>query len=403
MVPTFMEDDLADLNSDAERRLKGGGSAPAPSGDLPPGLNWISRVEDQLQIPFGTLSVTHAYALCLEYALGIMCMGYASVTQENLAELWYSVFCMLIAGALYAYMIGGICGALAMEDPAETHYKESMDLLMKFMDEKEIPPDMKIRAFEYLEYCKPLMQHQFHVQVLELMPKSLRGDICLHTNGPQLSRMKFFNASDERENREFCMAVSCVLEPVAFPPNETIYVIGDRATCLYIITRGLVKHMKQFQFRILIPEDHFGEEMVVEDYNRHATARTLSYAECSQLFRDSLFEILDARPKLFKDTRHKIRREAIRLQLHHHITTIGYLVKAVKRQEGLQPLTQEDVLEHKRRYRSAKDAKQKALGPKVDKSDKDEEEDDCSAVVKLKALTGKEDVKTILLGKSTKQ
>merc|ERR1711865_1018636 len=150
-----------------------------------------------------------------------------------------------------------------------------------------------------------------------------------------------------------------------------IYVIGDRATCLYIITRGLVKHMKQFQFRILIPEDHFGEEMVVEDYNRHATARTLSYAECSQLFRDSLFEILDARPKLFKDTRHKIRREAIRLQLHHHITTIGYLVKAVKRQEGLQPLTQED--------------------------------EDCSAVVKLKALTGKEDVKSILMSKSTKQ
>lgn len=78
--------------------------------------------------------------------------------------------------------------------------------------------------------------------------------------------MHFFNSKDERENREFTMAISVALEPEAYPPAENIYVVGDRSTYLYIVTRGLVKHMLNFNFGVMIPGSFFGQDFLVEDY-----------------------------------------------------------------------------------------------------------------------------------------
>lgn len=384
MVPTFMDvqrpvEEVV-LDDGLSRMLKGGGGAPASVGETSPGLDWIMRVEDQLEIPPGGMTVAHKYAYCLEYALGIMCMGYASVTQENLTELWYSVMCLVVAGSLYAYMIGGICSALALEDPAETQYKENMDLLMKFMDDMNIPNDLRVKSYEYMEYCKQLMQHRFHVQVLELMPSSLRGDICIAINGEWLNKMKFFNPKNPRENREFTMAISVQLEPMAYPPAENIYVVGDRSTYLYIVTRGLIKHMLNFNFGVLIPGAFFGEDFLVEDYFRHATTRTLSYAECSLLHRDSLYEILDDRPALFKETARLIRREAVRIQLYDRIVAIGHQVILLKMKEGMKRVTPQDIVSYKARVVANREEKLKAhkkagrpteREPEVEKSEKD--------------------------------
>ena len=56
--------------------------------------------------------------LCLEYSLSVMCMGYGNTLPVTVAELWFSLAMMLIAGSVYAFVIGGICGAVATEDPA---------------------------------------------------------------------------------------------------------------------------------------------------------------------------------------------------------------------------------------------------------------------------------------------
>ena len=76
MVPTFMDvqrpvEEVV-LDDGVSRMLKGGGGAPATVGETSPGLDWIMRVEDQLEIPPGGMTVAHKYAYCLEYALGIM-------------------------------------------------------------------------------------------------------------------------------------------------------------------------------------------------------------------------------------------------------------------------------------------------------------------------------------------
>jgi hypothetical protein len=118
-----------------------------------------------------------------------------------------------------------------LEDPAETQYKESLDLLMKYMDANDIPEDMRVRAYEYVEYCRALMQHQYNRRVLEMLPATLRGAICQQVDGEWISRISCFNADNEDERNAFIMAIAVILEHVAFPPGENIYEVGDNSTC----------------------------------------------------------------------------------------------------------------------------------------------------------------------------
>jgi len=155
------------------------------------------------------------------------------------------------------------------------------------------------------------------------------------------------------------MAISVALEPEAYPPAENIYVVGDRSTYLYIVTRGLVKHMLNFNFGVMIPGSFFGQDFLVEDYFRHATTRTLSYAECSLLHRDSLYDILNDRPSLFKETASLIRREAIRIQLYDRIVSIGHQVILLKMKTGYERVTPQDIVHYKNTVKQNRAAKLK--------------------------------------------
>jgi potassium voltage-gated channel Eag-related subfamily H protein 7 len=124
--------------------------------------SWVARAEQDL----GTkLSTADIYSICLEYSLSIMCMGYGTVEPTNATERWFSICCLLSAGSLYAYVVGGICAAVATEDPAIASFKENMDMLMLFFHRHSVSDDMRVAAYDYLNFSKELLQDRCHQQV----------------------------------------------------------------------------------------------------------------------------------------------------------------------------------------------------------------------------------------------
>merc|ERR550514_2252068 len=110
MVAAFQvsEEISADAESAAHRLLKGS-SAGGEGGDGPLD-SWLLAYEHEHG---EKISVQQKYGLCLEYSLSVMCMGYGNTLPVTVAELWFSLAMMLIAGSVYAFVIGGICGAVA--------------------------------------------------------------------------------------------------------------------------------------------------------------------------------------------------------------------------------------------------------------------------------------------------
>jgi hypothetical protein len=100
MVAAFeVSDDavaVATNTTEHSRLLKGGGgssSSAEEDGDAP--LSWLLAYEAD---GGEKISIDQIYALCIEYALSVMCMGYGITEPVTQVELWFSLSMMLIAG-----------------------------------------------------------------------------------------------------------------------------------------------------------------------------------------------------------------------------------------------------------------------------------------------------------------
>jgi hypothetical protein len=136
---------------DEGRRALKGSAAVAAEAEMVAPKSWVARAEEQLHYKLSTADI---YSICLEYSLSIMCMGYGTVSPANPLERWFSVFCLFFAGSLYAYVVGGICAAVAAEDPAIMAFKSNMDMLMNFFRRHHIPDDMRIAAYDYMKFSR---------------------------------------------------------------------------------------------------------------------------------------------------------------------------------------------------------------------------------------------------------
>jgi potassium voltage-gated channel Eag-related subfamily H protein 7 len=292
-------------------------------------ISWIKRFEEQTtHEPLSNLDV---YALSLEYSLSIMCMGYGTITPLTSTERWYSIFCLLFAGSLYAYVVGGICAAVASEDPAVSQYKENMDMLMVFLEHNKMPDALRIRAYEYFEFCRTLLQHKCHVQVLEHMAPSLRAEIASRIHGKWISSVPFLNPEVKHERSSLVMSICVALEPEAFPPNELLYMRGERCSAMYIVQRGLLAKSgggNGARVSVLNHPSFFGEESLClflrnQGQQRRTTVKALSYVNSAKLETESLMEIIAARPSLFKETRRLVIRYATGLLMQECMQDIG--------------------------------------------------------------------------------
>ena len=97
------------------------------------------------------LSPFDKYALSIDYALACMCMGYGTVSAKTVTEVWFSILCMMVAGAVYAYVIGGICEALSNEDPASKQFREAMDMLNGFFRKQAVPEELRQKCHTYMD------------------------------------------------------------------------------------------------------------------------------------------------------------------------------------------------------------------------------------------------------------
>ena len=84
-------------------------------------------------------------------------IGYGDVTGVTNAELFLNLICMLLGSAVYAYIVGSICGIIALMDQATSQFHQNMDELNLYMAENNLPQEMRVRLREYFQYCKQML------------------------------------------------------------------------------------------------------------------------------------------------------------------------------------------------------------------------------------------------------
>jgi CRP-like cAMP-binding protein len=350
-IPTYLDGSNA-TDAGGRRRLKGGGGGDAAGSSEHPA--WIRRVEEDRG---EFMPISDIYALCLEYSLTIMCMGYGTVEPNTSSERWFSICCLLSAGSLYAYVVGGICAAVASEDPAVVQYKENMDMLMTFLEQHRMPNHLRIRAYEYFEFCKQLLRDKCHIQVLEYMAPSLRAEIASQIHGKWIHTVPFLNPSEQRERSELMKNICTNLTPEAFPPDETLYIVGEVCSEMYIVQRGLLASLAPGDLKMLNFGTFFGAEalshfLTSRPAKRTSTVKTLSYVNVEKFNAHDLLEIVTSKPATFRETFLMIRKAAVKHLMFEMVRKLGHMVVAMlkvtnKRRTKIQLAHQKELYEAK--------------------------------------------------------
>jgi hypothetical protein len=368
LFPQFNDNELGitydrDLNLNTTHRLLkgGGGGSGGEAGSESPDTNWIQRTERSFQLPIGSFGAFGKYALSIDYALGVMCMGYGTVSANSIEEVVFSCWAMLIAGSAYAYVIGGVCEALANQDPAETEFRHSLDKLHGFFRKHKVPNLLKMQCMNYMKWKRVIIEAETYRSTLSELSPGLNMQLshCLLKQLVDDRRITKF--APHNEYQHFGLRLASVFEQTVYDQGEVIFTPARLSDKLYIVERGLVRTIsKRFtifegsryalaagDFKIFTSGSCVGFDMIrnvafcagdgAHKYRRFEEAGSLGMAMLLSVSASAFREILE--DDQLGQTKKRLRNCAAWVLVYEYVIHLGHHVRAIKAAAGIPPMT----------------------------------------------------------------
>jgi hypothetical protein len=354
------------------RRLKTGSTSVVGFGF--DGRNWIERMSDKMG---HDLSAFDKYALSIDYALSCMCMGYGTIDAKTVSEVWFSIICMMLAGAVYAYVIGGICEALSNEDPASKQFRESMDMLNGFFRKQTVPEPLRQRCHAFMEVYFQKIQDSVYNRVLQLFPQQLQQDLAVTMMTTMVQDAQVLKWAGRNEETFFKKELALHFQCDVYPMQESIFKQGDVSTSMYVVCKGLVRcaSTSSSSSVSLFAQGHcFGWEMirnVAFDGNKYKRINSADSFTVVLLQTLNVAALKDAikKPELAR-TRKRIKRAAHWCLVRQCVVALGKSVLIVKAAAGMPRSTPQEKRQIKTFYskvaKEQEDGKAQSSEPPVD-------------------------------------
>lgn len=152
---------------------------------------WITYVDMQDSDPI------EQYVTSLYWAFTTMItVGYGDIIPKTTGERMYTMVAMIIASGMFSYTLNSIGTIVSRYNILAVNYKEKMNYVNKFLVQKQIPFELRLRIRRYLEYMWE-MKKQIKIdekEVMAMLNESLREKITVYLNGRILQRMTYFTS-----------------------------------------------------------------------------------------------------------------------------------------------------------------------------------------------------------------
>merc|ERR1711865_1119617 len=118
-------------------------------------------------------------------------------------ERTVAVFLMMFCGAVYAYVVGEICGVLGNNDPATQKYQSTMDLMKIFSTEAKLEHGLKMSISNYFEHCDSLFRNRYYQQhITHMMSPELQKEVSFYIYGRLFKNIDFLYDIDSEKEKE---------------------------------------------------------------------------------------------------------------------------------------------------------------------------------------------------------
>jgi hypothetical protein len=186
----------------------------------------------------------------------MLCIGYGVYPPETTAEVWATIYSMMLGAGLFANIVGSITAVLLSLDSASANYQGYVNEMNAYFRHLEVSPDLRLRVNKYLsmrwahdlnERVGDVVQQDDMVdmnglkmydedKILSYLSPALRLELgSLHCSA-MLGKNPVFNKSFFPPTLARWMA--SVLMPCTYLHEDTVIAEGEPPTRIFFIRQG---------------------------------------------------------------------------------------------------------------------------------------------------------------------
>lgn len=277
--------------------------------------NWVCRysLAGKVRSPDypGELWMAGLYVAMIQLGGGV-----GSIVPENFIEYCVFFACILIGSVLWAMVVGTICATLATGDPHTIAFKQNMDQLNYFLEDMNMPQELRIRVREYLRNTRELGKKASYNVLVEILSPALRSEIVLMMSQRTLEVVWYLQSIEKGALVELALRMA----RAGYAPREKIP--SDK---LNILMRGVAAKAGNILTPPPAKQCTWGEDIVVTApaLRDRRPASALTFVEVATLSRIALDEVLESYP----DSRKIIQQAAMKIAMQRAIVVVSEYMK----------------------------------------------------------------------------
>ncbi|XP_029554568.1 potassium voltage-gated channel subfamily H member 1-like isoform X3 [Salmo trutta] len=219
-------------------------------------------------------------------------IGFGNIAPTTDGEKIFAVAMMMIGSLLYATIFGNVTTIFQQMYANTNRYHEMLNSVRDFLKLYQVPKGLSERVMDYIASTWSMSRGIDTEKVLQICPKDMRADICVHLNRKVFKEHPAFRLASDGCLRALAME----FQTIHCAPGDLIYHAGESVDSLCFVVSGSLEVIQDDEVvAILGKGDVFGDVFWKEVTLTQACAnvRALTYCDLHVIKRDALQKVLE--------------------------------------------------------------------------------------------------------------
>ncbi|KAA0711170.1 Potassium voltage-gated channel subfamily H member 1 [Triplophysa tibetana] len=219
-------------------------------------------------------------------------IGFGNIAPTTDGEKIFAVAMMMIGSLLYATIFGNVTTIFQQMYANTNRYHEMINSVRDFLKLYQVPKGLSERVMDYIASTWSMSHGIDTEKVLQICPKDMRADICVHLNRKVFKEHPAFRLASDGCLRALAME----FQTIHCAPGDLIYHAGESVDSLCFVVSGSLEVIQDDEVvAILGKGDVFGDVFWKEVTLAQACAnvRALTYCDLHVIKRDELQKVLE--------------------------------------------------------------------------------------------------------------